>query len=62
MLDKWENLECKTDEVERRCLLQRDILELRKKLQDVSVKMPNMAFQIEDRFQLEKNIQILKVR
>lgn len=62
MLDKWENLECRTDETEKKCSLQRDIYDLRKKLLDLSTKMPNMAFHIEDRIQLEKNIQIVKVR
>jgi len=62
MLDEWENLEEKTDEWERKCSLQRDIIELRKKLQEISSNVPNMAFQIEDRIQLENYIKIVKVR
>lgn len=60
MLDKWENFERKTDEQDK-CFLQQNIMELRKQLLDVSMKISNMEFRIKDKHQLEKNVQNVKV-
>lgn len=61
MLEKWDTVESRTDELERKCILYRKIMELRKQLLDISAKTLNFTFNIEDSSQLEQNVLLLKV-
>lgn len=61
MLEKWDTVESRTDELERKCVLYRKIVALRKELLDISAKVSSFAFNIEDSNQLEQNVLLLKV-
>lgn len=61
MLNKWEEMEEKFDESEKIHTLHRCIKELRDQLFDIKTKMPNMVYHLQDKRELENNIQVLRV-
>ncbi|XP_065202336.1 klarsicht protein [Planococcus citri] len=60
MLEKWQILEEKADDQEKICSLRKNVKDLHDWLFDFTNNMPNMALNINDRDQLERNIRLVK--